>query len=155
MEDFCLHNFANYAVWSKVIKFLKFNQIKFNHKSKKHLCWTWCISFLVTCGFVDFPGGSDGKASVYKAGDPGLSPGFGKIPWRRKWQSIPVLLPGKSHGQRSLVGYSLWGRKELDMTERLSAVATGLEKVSFHSSSKERQCQRMLKLPHNCTHLTC
>ena len=36
-----------------------------------------------------------------------------------------------------------------------SAVATGLEKVSFHSSPKERQCQRMLKLPHNCTHLTC
>ena len=35
-----------------------------------------------------------------------------------------------------------------------SAVATGLEKVSFHSSPKERQCQRMLKLPHKCTHLT-
>ena len=35
-----------------------------------------------------------------------------------------------------------------------SAVATGLEKVSFHSSLKERQCQRMLKLPHNCTYLT-
>ena len=35
-----------------------------------------------------------------------------------------------------------------------SAVATGLEKVSFHSNPKERQCQRMLKLPHNCTHLT-
>ena len=36
-----------------------------------------------------------------------------------------------------------------------SAVATGLEKVSFHSNPKERQCQRMLKLPHNCIHLTC
>ena len=36
-----------------------------------------------------------------------------------------------------------------------SAVATGLEKVGFHSNPKERQCQRMLKLPHNCTHLTC
>ena len=36
-----------------------------------------------------------------------------------------------------------------------SAVATGLEKVSFHSNSKERQCQRMFKLSHNCTHLTC
>jgi len=36
-----------------------------------------------------------------------------------------------------------------------SAVATGLEKVSFHSNPKERQCQRILKLPHNCTHLTC
>ena len=35
-----------------------------------------------------------------------------------------------------------------------SAVATGLEKFSLHSNPKERQCQRMLKLPHNCTHLT-
>ena len=35
-----------------------------------------------------------------------------------------------------------------------SVVATGLEKVSFHSNPKETQCQRMLKLPHNCTHLT-
>ena len=36
-----------------------------------------------------------------------------------------------------------------------SAVATGLEKVSFHSNPKERQCQRMFKLTHNCTHLAC
>ena len=35
------------------------------------------------------------------------------------------------------------------------AVATGLEKVSFHSNPKERQCQKMLKLPHDCTRLTC
>ena len=38
-------------------------------------------------------------------------------PWRREWQPTPVFLPGESHGQRSLVGYSPWGRKELDMTE--------------------------------------
>ena len=38
--------------------------------------------------------------------------------------------------------------------KKKSAVATGLEKVSFHSNPKERQCQRMLKLLHNCTHLT-
>ena len=45
----------------------------------------------------------------------------------------------------------------LNMTANLenSAVATGLGMVSFHSNSKERQCQRMLKLPHYCTHLTC
>ena len=44
----------------------------------------------------------------------------------------------------------------LNMSANLenSAAATGLEKVSFHSNPKERQCQRMLKLPHNCTHLT-
>ena len=40
-----------------------------------------------------------------------------KIPWRRKWLPIPVFLPGESHGQRSLVGYSPWGQKELDTTE--------------------------------------
>ena len=43
----------------------------------------------------------------------------GKIPWRRKWQLTPVLLPGKSNGRRSLVGYSPQGPKELDTTERL------------------------------------
>ena len=42
----------------------------------------------------------------------------GKISWRRKWQPTPVLLPGKSHGWRNLVGYSPWGRKDLDTTER-------------------------------------
>ena len=80
--------------------------------------------------------------------------------WRRKWQSTLGLLPGKSHGQRSLVGYSPRGHKESDTTEQHhftslnmpanlenSAVATGLEKVSFHYNPKERQCQRMLKLP--------
>ena len=40
-------------------------------------------------------------------------------PWRRKWQPPPVFLPGESHGRRSLVGYSRWGRKESDPTERL------------------------------------
>ena len=40
-----------------------------------------------------------------------------KIPWRRKWQPTPVVLPGKFHGQRSWTGYSLWGHKELDMTK--------------------------------------
>ena len=39
--------------------------------------------------------------------------------WRRKWQPTPVFLPGKSHGWKSLVGYSLWGREESDMTEQL------------------------------------
>ena len=41
----------------------------------------------------------------------------GKILWRREWEPTPVFLPGESHGQRSLAGYSLWGCKELNMTE--------------------------------------
>ena len=44
----------------------------------------------------------------------------GSIPWRREWQPAPVFLPGKLHGQRSLGGYSPWGHKESDTTERLT-----------------------------------
>ena len=48
---------------------------------------------------------------------PRFNPCVGKIPQRWKWQPTPVFLPGKSHGQRSLAGYSPWGCKELDTTE--------------------------------------
>ena len=54
------------------------------------------------------------------AGDTGSIPRSGKYPGGGKWQPTPVFLPEKSHGQRSLVGYSPWGCKESDMTERLS-----------------------------------
>ena len=50
---------------------------------------------------------------------PGFNPWVRKISSRRERQPTPVFLPGKSHGQRSLVDYSPWGRKELDMTEQL------------------------------------
>ena len=50
-------------------------------------------------------------------GDSGLIPRSGRFPWSRAWQSTPVFLPGESHGQRSLGGYSPWGCKELDTTE--------------------------------------
>ena len=43
-----------------------------------------------------------------------------KIPWRRIWQPTPVFLPGESHGQRRLSGYSPWGHKESDMTQQLN-----------------------------------
>ena len=71
----------------------------------------------LSLSFLDFPGGSEGKSVCLQCGRPGFGPCVGKIPWRRKWQPTPVLLPGKSHGQRSLVGYSLWGRKESNTTE--------------------------------------
>ena len=46
-----------------------------------------------------------------------FEPWVWKIPWSRKWQPTPVFLPGESHGQRSLAGYSPWGHKESDTTE--------------------------------------
>ena len=47
-----------------------------------------------------------------------VQPLGGEDPGKRAWQPAPVFLPGESHGQRSLVGYSPWGHKELDSTER-------------------------------------
>ena len=55
-----------------------------------------------------FPGSSDGKESACNVGDPGLTPGSGKIPCRMEWLPTPVFLSGESHGQRSLVGHSPW-----------------------------------------------
>ena len=65
---------------------------------------------------MGFPCSSVGKESACSAGDPGSISGLGRFPGRRKWQPTPVSLPGKSNGERSLVGCSPWGRKESDTT---------------------------------------
>ena len=70
-----------------------------------------------------FPGGTSGKESTcqYRRHKKRrFDPWVGKIPWRRKWPPTPVFMPRKSHGQKSLVGYSLWDRKQLDTTEHIT-----------------------------------
>ena len=51
--------------------------------------------------------------------------------WRRKWQPTPIFLPGEAHGQRTLVGYSPWGSKELDTTEQLTLIQRTLRNKKF------------------------
>ena len=68
------------------------------------------------CEKAEVPQVLSGKESACNVGDNcSFDPWIRKIPWRRKWQPAPV--PGESHGQRSLVGYSPWSCKESDMTE--------------------------------------
>ena len=87
----------------------------------------------------DFPGDSGGKESACRCRSHGFDPWVRKIPWRRKWLPTPVFLPGKSHGQRSLVGYSPWGRKELDMTELWTVLwMVELEQVFGLPASRSR-----------------
>ena len=91
-------------------------------------CASSSPAFHLMYSAYDFPGGSEVKSVCLECRRPGFDPWVGKIPWRRKWQPTPVLFPGKSHGRRSLVGYSPWGRKESDTTERL--------RFRFHSAYK-------------------
>ena len=64
-----------------------------------------------------------------QCGRPGFDSWVRKIPWRRKWLPTPVILPGESHGQRNLKGYSPWGHTESGTTERLM--------LHFHWSTKD------------------
>ena len=89
-------------------------------------CRNLCLWVTILLGF---PGGSVVKNLTCRR--PRFNPWVEKIPWRKKWQPTPVLLPGKFHGQRSLVGYSPWDHKELDMTEQLT-----LSLFPYHPSTE-------------------
>ena len=85
----------------------------------------WYLLFLKTFLYAygqltGFPGGCSDKELTCQSRRHkrcGFDPWDGKIPWRRKWQSTPVFLPGESHGQKSLVGYGPKSCKESDITE--------------------------------------
>ena len=68
-------------------------------------------------GHWELPCSSGGKESACNAGDSVRSLGWEEPPWSQKWQPTSVFLPGESHGQRSLSGYSPWSLKESDTTE--------------------------------------
>ena len=74
------------------------------------------VIFQSRCSLGGLPWWLSGKESTYQYRTVGFHPWVRKVPWRRKWQPIRVLLPGKSHGPRSLVGCSQMVPKELDTT---------------------------------------
>ena len=77
----------------------------FQHHVLKRLSFLLCINIFLLPWWLRWE-----KICLQYRG-PWFDPWVRKIPWRRKWQPTPVLLPGESHGQWSLVGYSLWGRR--------------------------------------------
>ena len=104
-----------------------------NHESK------YCspgLNSAASAVALGFPGGSEVKSVCLECRRPGFDPCIRKIPWRRKGQPTPVLLPGESHGGRSLVGYSPWGGKELDATDNFTCCLlismVSRETVSLH-----------------------
>ena len=92
-----------------------------------------------------FPGGASGKEPARQCKRPkscGLIPGP-EDPQRRAWQLAPVFLPGESHGQRSLVGYSPWGHKEAGTTEHTAQ--TPLSCISAPRPPPSRGSSRLRK----------
>ena len=89
-----------------VFVLLQFNLFFYNLKKKKYY-----YSYLL-------PSGKESPCQCRRCKRHSVDPSVRKIPWRRKWQPSPVFLPGKFHGQRSLVGYCPWGCKESDLAER-------------------------------------
>ena len=85
----------------------------------------------MTLGFValyskGLPWCLSGRESACQCRRHRFGPWVRKTPWRKKWQPTLIFLPGKSHGQRSLVGYSPWGRIESDATEWLNNNGMGM-----------------------------
>ena len=81
---------------------------------------TLSISLAVSpcvCGFLGSASDKESTCQCRRRKRPGFDPWVRKIPWRRKWQPTLVFLPGESHGQRSLMGYSPRGCKDSDTTE--------------------------------------
>ena len=93
------------------------------------------------CDFAGFPDSASSKEPACQCSRHKrcrFDPWVRKIPWRRAWQPTPLFLPGESHGQRSLVGYSPWGHKESDMTEvteHFWALGVGWYASSWHRTS--------------------
>ena len=113
VRDFCLYMIKNLrAIWETQVRSLG---------QEEPLEKEWWLRRLSIC---------------LQCRRPGFDLWVGNFPWRRKWQPTPVLLPGKSHGRRSLVGYSPWGCKELDMTEQLHFISLLLHPLQYSCLEK-------------------
>ena len=77
----------------------------------------------------------------------GFDPWVMKIPWRRAWQPTPLLLPGESHGQRSLAGYSPWGCTKLEMSEATEYIHTYASLLVVAAKLSPFSCVRLCVTP--------
>ena len=113
----CLENFMDRGTWWVTVHRTAKSQIQLKQLST-HTCMEQRWASLL----------AQSSACQYRR--PGFDPRVGKMPWRRKWQPAPVFLPGESHGQRSLLGYSPQHRKESNRTEWMSIRICSL--IQFH-----------------------
>ena len=123
-----------------------------------HILESYC-SYFESCfyGGGGFPGGARGKESscqYRRHRRQSFHLCVGKIPWREEWLPTPVFLPGESHGQRSLVGYSLWGLIESGRVTNTTFISFSLGPLFlsqlmrlYSAISKDMDCRKKLVYP--------
>ena len=111
----CFYSF-NLRMWGKKKYALNIHYLSGLITVTYYYLWPWQKScdlrtavLFHSASFRGLPWWLSGKESTCQCKRCRFDPWVRKIPWRRKWQPSPVFLPGKSHGQRNLVGYSPWG----------------------------------------------
>ena len=113
-------------IFPSLFTYLQGNTINFSFINKKRKGKPWCswnYLKLLIFGLPSWLSGKESACQCRKCKRLEFDPWVRKIPQRRKWQPTPIFLPGESHGQRSLAGYSQWDRKVSDMNEWLSMYA--------------------------------
>ena len=126
-----------FTVWAKLLFVPPCPQLgkeqPLKKKKKKSRILRFQISIILKIGLHKWCRGKESSCQCRKCKIRRFDPWIRKILWSRKWQPTPVFLPGKRHGQRSLVGYSSWGPKELDITEHI-AHTLPWKVISFETS---------------------
>ena len=108
-----------------------------SHIERWSQCWGDRVHFIQGGMCYKLPRWLMGKESACRWRRCRFDPWVGKTPWRRKCQPTPVFLPGESHGQRSLAGYSPWGCTKSYMTRRLGTGVCHKPRWTGHSSRQK------------------
>ena len=127
-----------------------YRHISFHEVCVIHTVVGWCAQNLIcllpkymylslTLSAMGVPRRLSGKEPAWQCRRLGFDPWVRKIPWKRKWQPTPVLLPGKSHGRRNLAGYTPWGHKRVghNLATKTTRATSGIwvdEGIISHSS---------------------
>ena len=122
-KSWVMYNGNIFLIWKIHLELVCCNVTSLND-SKEVYTFILFMTFLKV-----FPDGSAAIESTWYA-DVDLIPGLGRSPWRRNCKPLPVLLPEKSHGQKSLVDCSPWGHKESDITEHTATSLNAFWRVS-------------------------
>ena len=116
----CLNSLSSLFILSYLI-FAMFDEL---HRAGVCVCMYYISNLFIFHTSYNHPGGSDGKESILNVGDLCLIPGLGRSPGEGQGNPLQYSCSENPHWQRSLAGYSPWGRKELDKTEWLSTAHT-------------------------------